>query len=177
MEPRFGDRGTDEAPLPRAIKKKRQLQWSRGSVTAERRGPADHGVAALCLASMEPRFGDRGTHCAGNQDRRLSRLQWSRGSVTAERSSVKTLTCEIIGFNGARFGDRGTLGLLRPVREGDRASMEPRFGDRGTAEVLQVDLGWLMLQWSRGSVTAERELAQECLCNRVQACFNGAAVR
>ena len=38
-----------------------ELQWSRGSVTAERRADRLHQLARALDASMEPRFGDRGT--------------------------------------------------------------------------------------------------------------------
>ena len=58
MEPRFGDRGTACASSPALAD---ALQWSRGSVTAERKLPI------MLLRNQ------------------MVVLQWSRGSVTAER--------------------------------------------------------------------------------------------
>ena len=110
MEPRFGDRGTVAL-----MRKGRgwcwRLQWSRGSVTAERDQPAHGREAQAEAASMEPRFGDRGT---------------------AERHP--------------RF----------PSNPPCSASMEPRFGDRGTMTEVAQAANDKLLQWSRGSVTAER---------------------
>ena len=77
MEPRFGDRGTRRARRSSASSAK-PLQWSRGSVTAERRAQ----------------------HRPLRHERVL--LQWSRGSVTAERcSDDRGDRVVATGFNGA----------------------------------------------------------------------------
>ena len=135
--------------------------------------------------------------------RTVTVLQWSRGSVTAER--VLEVPEGELGSRGAsmepRFGDRGTVpgGLMRDEFL-TAASMEPRFGDRGTLEDVGGEWRAHLLQWSRGSVTAERPTsgrgcrasqaasmeprfgdrgtaARACRVAASLGCFNGAAVR
>ena len=78
------------------------LQWSRGSVTAERRRRRHRPPHAL-EASMEPRFGDRGTLLSVQLSGSQRKLQWSRGSVTAERKDLRSALPPgaETGFNGA----------------------------------------------------------------------------
>ena len=76
MEPRFGDRGT-QAIVQKHDLTRLLLQWSRGSVTAER-------IFIDAANAM------------------LYQLQWSRGSVTAERSSRSWKSSWPVScFNGA----------------------------------------------------------------------------
>ena len=95
-----------------------QLQWSRGSVTAERRkGGADPEVLKMWL-------------------------QWSRGSVTAERQIYGSVVQTVVASMEPRFGDRGTaVDSVRPRRHVQSASMEPRFGDRGTIAAARACVG------------------------------------
>ena len=84
---------------------------------------------------MEPRFGDRGTP-----------LDLAGAQIADNDASMEP-----------RFGDRGTAAiklLTRTLEEA--ASMEPRFGDRGTGILGSLSMAFVTLQWSRGSVTAER---------------------
>ena len=155
MEPRFGDRGT--RTLIRFVRPEvTPLQWSRGSVTAER----------ITLDTLP------GAWLA---------LQRSRGSVTAERDAVDPPLAELAQASmEPRFGDRGTDGIRAvQLARAVPASMEPRFGDRGTSS-SSSPTGVNRrppLQWSRGSVTAERAMMMAADGRRAISGFNGAAVR
>ena len=79
-------------------------------------------------------------------------LQWSRGSVTAERRRRVR--------EDARPHADASMEPRPAASGGDPASMEPRFGDRGTSTALSHfgQMSSNELQWSRGSVTAERTI-------------------
>jgi len=105
MGPRFIDRGN--VALPRLLRRVSQLQWGRGSLTAEMiSGMVFHGEYRC--ASMGPRFIDRGN--------------------TADRA--KELLRDAASM-GPRFIDRGNQWHTLSAKNFSRASMGPRFIDRG----------------------------------------------
>ena len=150
-------------------------------------------------ASMGPRIFIRG-NCPlqlGTIDRCM--LQWGRGSSSAETSSHRSRTRRRAGFNGAadlhprklrraadpcalpwhasmgpRIFIRGNVGaaFLRGVQ--GRASMGPRIFIRGNPFTGGVQNPLALLQWGRGSSSAETRARTRSPGNSAR-CFNGAA--
>ncbi len=179
MGPRFIDRGKI-LPLPPAAQLG-LLQWGRGSSTAERRFASDRSTSRTHrfngaavhrprkersnrsrhqrpVASMGPRFIDRGKSGQTAVGTNGQWLQWGRGSSTAERfgpSSRERL--HEPRFNGAavhrpRKGGSILLAGTAWVSFNGAAVHRPRKDYRVSA----VPSGSSKLQWGRGSSTAER---------------------
>jgi len=149
MGPRIFIRGNGsfvgEAPVDQ------RLQWGRGSSSAE-----THQVPPLC----------RGTR---------SVLQWGRGSSSAEtRAGGVPAWPDRDASMGPRIFIRGNRCALAGDAARVDASMGPRIFIRGNSARCFVVRKNSMLQWGRGSSSAETT-ASQWTRSRSTRCFNGAA--
>ena len=128
---------------------------------------------------MGPRIEIRGDARAAAAPISVTWLQWGRGSRSAETQHTPRATAGRPRFNGAADRDprrhrvgprgrprnhasmgprieiRGDVEVTRIHSADDLASMGPRIEIRGDVYLCDVCYRWLLLQWGRGSRSAE----------------------